>query len=117
MSQLELGEISEASFFAEYWRKKPLFVKGGARRFLGRDITYLEADAHEALLVRSVQASLRALGQVNEYATTFVRDHDLRDTVRRLLRSMESLGPSAARSVQAGLTTKDRRQAPRQPAG
>jgi hypothetical protein len=35
----ELGEISAKRFFADYWRKKPLFLKGGARLLLDRTVT------------------------------------------------------------------------------
>ncbi|MFF4171656.1 JmjC domain-containing protein [Streptomyces sp. NPDC001744] len=32
-------------FLSEYWRRKPLFVKGGAHDLLGRTLSYEEADA------------------------------------------------------------------------
>ena len=35
----ELGKISSEQFFEEYWRKKPLFIKGGARLLLDREIS------------------------------------------------------------------------------
>lgn len=38
----ELGDISAEQFFTDYWRKKPLFLKGGARLVLDREITVTE---------------------------------------------------------------------------
>lgn len=38
----ELGDISAKQLFTEYWRKKPLFLKGGARLLLEREITVAE---------------------------------------------------------------------------
>ena len=37
-----LGELTKEVFFAEYWRKRPLFVKGGARQLLDRKIDAVE---------------------------------------------------------------------------
>lgn len=39
------GELSVERFFAEYWRRKPLYVKGGAEAFLGRRWTSDDFDA------------------------------------------------------------------------
>jgi 50S ribosomal protein L16 3-hydroxylase len=38
----ELGEVSAKRFFAEYWRRKPLFLKGGARLLLERSVPIAE---------------------------------------------------------------------------
>ncbi|MGV9570252.1 JmjC domain-containing protein, partial [Streptomyces nigra] len=37
--------LSYERFLAEYWRRKPLFVKGGAHDLLGLTLSYEEADA------------------------------------------------------------------------
>ena len=37
-----LGDVSADRFFREYWRKKPLFVKGGAHHLFDRRMTAVE---------------------------------------------------------------------------
>jgi HEXXH motif-containing protein len=36
--------IDDQTFLTEYWRRKPLFVKGGARALMGQSLTYQAAD-------------------------------------------------------------------------
>ena len=42
---MEVESFNPAQFFAEYWRKKPLMIKGGVNSFLGKLWTREEFDA------------------------------------------------------------------------
>jgi len=59
MAEHVRDEFDRAEFFAEFWRRKPLFVKGGAVQLVGRNWTAQDFDA--------ALASARAAGAaVNE---------------------------------------------------
>lgn len=53
-------ELSVERFFAEYWRRQPLYLKGGAESFLGRRWTTEDFDAaREALRTAESRAVVR----------------------------------------------------------
>jgi 50S ribosomal protein L16 3-hydroxylase len=83
------GELSVERFFAEYWRRKPLFLEGGAESFLGRRWTNEDFDAaREALRT----AESRAV--VNERAddVTFIeRVSAIEDDLAQRMRGLGEL--------------------------
>jgi hypothetical protein len=87
----ELGEISAKRFFAEYWRRKPLFLKGGARLLLQRTVSIaefrmlcdrLERDRPKAVLRKPGCIFAERIDQVSAELANIARDQQQRLSCR-----------------------------------
>ena len=89
----DLGEISAKRFFSSYWRRRPLFLKGGARLLLDREISVaefrmlcdrLERKRPEALARNKTCIFAEGLDEVSAELRSIAHAHAERSTCRRV---------------------------------
>jgi len=69
MSEFEEATFVPERFFAEYWRRKPMFIRGGAENFLGRRFTVADFEAAGAAATAAGADIQERAGEV-----TFIED-------------------------------------------
>jgi 50S ribosomal protein L16 3-hydroxylase len=81
----EFGEKSydQQRFFAEYWRRKPMFIRGGAVEFLGRVFGNEDFDAAYATAAGSGELVKEVPGEVTFLENVSAHVPDLRERAER----------------------------------